>query len=232
MARLFFSPEKRTGGRLDWQSRGGTVVMDFGLEARTRSDKRQRVVERVVFAPPDEIPELGPIQHHLPDVAILQLKRERGAYLPEPLPLLTGVEPQPNQELLIIGHPSKDLRYPEQGQVGEALKVVFGAQYGLKRVAPGQYNRLPNPTGSALRSGARSVAHRLAHDASTLGGNSGSPVLLLAPGAGCLGLHYAGQVANEPTDEANWAQDFFALKDVPNTVPGQPPTLGDFFSRV
>jgi hypothetical protein len=236
VARLFFSYERRTGGGLDWQSRGGTVVMDFGLEAQTRSDKRQRVVQRVVFAPPDEIPVEGPIQHNLPDVAILQLKKEPGAYLPEPLPLLNEVEPQPHQDLLIIGHPSKDRRYPEQGKVGEALKVVFGAQYGLKRVAPGEYKRLSNSVGltagAGLRSGIRGVTHRLAHDASTLGGNSGSPVLLLAPEAGCLGLHYAGQVANEPTDEANWAHDFFALNDVPNTVPGQPLTLGAFLSRV
>ncbi len=71
--------------------------------------------------------------------------------------------------------------------------TLFGNRYGVKRLAPGTVNR---PMGSLPGDDRHWV---FGHDATTLGGNSGSAVLAWADGA--FGLHFAG--ASVDTNDAH-----------------------------
>ena len=71
------------------------------------------------------------------------------------------------------------------------LEQLFQSTFGCKRLAPGEIQL------------ARSAVHTwtLAHDASTLGGNSGSAVLVAGREGLAAGLHYGGTRA-DPRE--NW----------------------------
>ena len=77
-----------------------------------------------------------------------------------------------------IGYPAADSRIPEQ----ELMSRLFGDKYNVKRLSPGQILRLDNDL--------------VMHDCSTLGGNSGSPIVDLATGD-VLGLHFSGVFLRE-----------------------------------
>ena len=62
------------------------------------------------------------------------------------------------------------------------MNRLFGDKYNVKRLAPGQVMRVEDEL--------------LMHDCSTLGGNSGSPIVDLATGE-VLGLHFSGVFLRE-----------------------------------
>ncbi|MDR5753015.1 MULTISPECIES: trypsin-like peptidase domain-containing protein [unclassified Caballeronia] len=63
---------------------------------------------------------------------------------------------------------------------------LFGQAYGFKRVAPGVVHR------SSGTIGGDEIGWVFGHDATTLGGNSGSGVFAWHDGGGAFGLHFAG----------------------------------------
>lgn len=77
-----------------------------------------------------------------------------------------------------VGYPAADSRLPEQ----DLMSRLFGDKYNVKRLAPGQVMRLEDDL--------------VMHDCSTLGGNSGSPIVDLATGE-VLGLHFSGVFLRE-----------------------------------
>lgn len=106
-----------------------------------------------------------------PDVAFLRLKRD--SRTPSPPPLALSDEAKPDMFVATIGYPARDSRIPDQALVTR----IFGDVYEKKRLAPGQLTAVN--------------ADEVEHDCSTLGGNSGSPVIDLSSGA-VVGLHYSG----------------------------------------
>jgi V8-like Glu-specific endopeptidase len=109
-----------------------------------------------------------------PDLAFLRVQPQSGSdRLADPIPLARG-KPQTDQFVAAIGYPARDSRVPDQALVTR----IFGDIYDKKRLAPGAL--LDSPSEDLL-----------AHDCSTLGGNSGSVVLNLATGE-AVGLHRAG----------------------------------------
>jgi hypothetical protein len=108
-----------------------------------------------------------------PDMAFLQVDRGSGSdRLSDPIPIATR-PPQADDFVAAIGYPARDSRVPDHALVAR----VFGDIYDKKRLAPGQL---------------RAVEVRLVtHDASTLGGNSGSVLVDLKTGE-AVGLHRAG----------------------------------------
>jgi V8-like Glu-specific endopeptidase len=108
-----------------------------------------------------------------PDVAYLRVKRPsfgRRA-LATPIPLAEAV--QPDQFVVTIGYPARDPRVPDQ----RLVQQIFGDVYEKKRLAPGQVTDVG--------------PEEMQHDCSTLGGNSGSPVIDLRTGE-AVGLHFSG----------------------------------------
>ena len=107
-----------------------------------------------------------------PDVAFLRVKRPAGRRgLAAPIPLAEA--PRPDDFVVTIGYPARDPRVPDQ----RLVQRIFGDVYEKKRLAPGQIKDVG--------------PDELQHDCSTLGGNSGSPVINLQTGE-AVGLHFSG----------------------------------------
>lgn len=107
-----------------------------------------------------------------PDVAFLRVIRPATARpLPPAIKLAESVTE--DEFVATIGYPARDSRVPDQ----DLVLRIFGDVYEKKRLAPGQVIRID--------------ADELQHDCSTLGGNSGSPVMNLQTGE-AVGLHFSG----------------------------------------
>jgi len=127
----------------------------------------------------DEIERHAPVPiagvsavHPSADVVVLALAAD-GPHAG--LPVRAGPAPAAGAALLVVGYPRADERTPL------FASAVYADLYGVKRAAPGEV------TGGD--------DERLFHDASTLGGNSGSPVLDLETAA-VVGVHATGHFAH------------------------------------
>ena len=109
----------------------------------------------------------------------MALLRITGDDLPSALPL-AAAEAEADQLVALIGYPAYDSRNDPDDQAR-----YFRDLYEVKRFAPG------------LVMQALGGRRALTHDCTSLGGNSGSPLISLADGT-VVGLHFAGQygVAN------------------------------------
>lgn len=105
-----------------------------------------------------------------PDVAFLRIT---GQNLPTPLPLAHS-DAVKDDIVALVGYPAFDDRNDIQ-----AMAKYFRNLYNVKRYAPGRITQ-------ALAAG---VA--LQHDCTSLGGNSGSPLIRLSDGT-VVGLHFSG----------------------------------------
>ena len=103
-----------------------------------------------------------------PDMAFLRVH----APGVEPIPLASR-PPADETSVAVVGYPDRDPRDNPK----HLMVSFFGDTFGVKRMAPGRVM-----TGDAWA---------LEHDASTLGGNSGSVVLAMETGE-AVGLHFAG----------------------------------------
>jgi V8-like Glu-specific endopeptidase len=98
------------------------------------------------------------------------------------------------RDIVVIGYPAKDWRSDLELQ-----DRIFGGIYGVKRLQPG-----------VLRDRARirsfdNLVNALTHDASTLGGNAGSPIIDVETGS-VIGIHFAGEYL-----KANYGVPMFEL---------------------
>jgi len=144
------------------------AYLDWWQEYRQSEESRFRV-EEIIWIEPDESV----------DVALLHISGtgEDGEEAPPPVTLMTGEEiAQLNVGawIAVIGYPAYDSR----NDAGDQQRIFDGI-YNVKRLAPGQVTAF---AGNEL----------LQHDATTLGGNSGSVVVDLASGK-ALALHFGGE---------------------------------------
>ncbi len=107
-----------------------------------------------------------------PDVAFLRVRKSTFGP-PLPPPILLAEDKIEEEIVATIGYPAKDARVPDQ----DLVRRIFGDVYEKKRLAPGQVKLVHEED--------------LEHDCSTLGGNSGSPVVSLGSGK-AVGLHFSG----------------------------------------
>jgi S1-C subfamily serine protease len=113
-----------------------------------------------------------------PDFAFLRVERTGPSGGLSPSLRTAGAAAQAQQYVAAVGYPAADSRIPEQ----DLMSRLFGDKYNVKRLAPGQVMRLADEL--------------VMHDCSTLGGNSGSPIVDLATGD-VLGLHFSGVFLRE-----------------------------------
>ena len=159
-----------------------------------RLDKGQAVVrfQREYNTVPDEKPV--PIESVVEvsktlDIALFKLEKTTFADGRKTIPF--NLEPAGDDEAVVaVGYPCDDSRNPL------FVKPLFGEQFGVKRAAPG------------LITGADGEYYY--HDCSTLGGNSGSPLLSMKD-ASLVGLHHEGKFTyrNEAI-KTKLVQDFLA----------------------
>lgn len=153
--------------RRAYDGRAVRATLDWRREYLQPEESRFEVVKVLWIEPDDSV-----------DVALLQLAEQ--GYDGEPLPLAIELMSQEELELAgvggwmaVIGYPARDSRNDAADQ-----QRIFDGIYDVKRLAVGQLTAI-SPDG---------VVH---HDATTLGGNSGSVVLDLASGKAAA-LHFGG----------------------------------------
>ncbi|MFC7496302.1 MULTISPECIES: trypsin-like serine peptidase [unclassified Nocardioides] len=123
------------------------------------------------------------------DLALLRVAPSNGtASLPEPL-TLTAQQPSEveGRAVYVLGYPAWDGRRNDPGDMAR----IFQEIYNVKRLQPG---RLTVSFDSNLL---------LRHDCSTLGGNSGSPVIDLETNQ-VLGLHFGGRYLQGNSAVPSW----------------------------
>ena len=108
------------------------------------------------------------------DVALARVRAPSAdaGFAVAPLPLAEK-DGETDETVAVVGYPARDSRND-----AAAMERYFKGLYNVKRFAPGL---LMAPTGPRV----------LGHDCTTLGGNSGSPVISLDSGH-VVGLHFAG----------------------------------------
>ena len=166
-----FAESDGAGGFAFNVSHDGSVTradLDF-LREHQRPDELVFRLQKVLWIEPSQA------GHH--DVALLSAgaKGSDGEAQPTPVKLMTDAEfaaVHPDRWLAVIGYPAFSPFNDAQDQ-----QRIFQGAFGVKRLQPG----LTRPSGDGL----------LFHDATTLGGNSGSLVLDLETGK-VAALHFGG----------------------------------------
>jgi hypothetical protein len=170
------------------------VTIDFGHEFRARDSVNPRALKRVLFVGAKAIDPFS-IDHGRLDLAVIELQEAKPA---ERLQQYLAVDespdwPQVEQTVYIIGYPGRPAAGSENITL---LEKLFKQTFGCKRLAPGLVTVSPADLPASPRD------WTTGHDATTLGGNSGSAVLVLSREQIVAGLHYGGTRANP---RVNWA---------------------------
>jgi hypothetical protein len=179
--RLPFQMQRTERG---FRIRDGASV-DFVAESGSAHTNRCRIIEAVIPG------EDGPDYQRL-DAAVLKLEPLPDAEVPAAVPVRADPDGPAGMlfSFCVVGFPGAPLY---SGGIHEGVDwtwvntTLFGNRYGVKRLAPGTAHR---PLGSFEDDPRRWV---FGHDPTTLGGNSGSPLLnWLDTTPGGFGLHFAG----------------------------------------
>jgi V8-like Glu-specific endopeptidase len=166
------------------------IAIDFGHEYEAQDSIEPRRVKGIVFAAPKRIE--GGIDHAKLDLALLDI--EPAAPAQEPLALDMSKDwGTPEKGVFICGYPG-DPGWSAPDSLS-LLEQLFQLTYGHKRLAPGLVTTGPDELADSPRK------WTLGHDATTLGGNSGSAVLVLGRETLVAGLHFGGRVS-DPRE--NW----------------------------
>lgn len=143
--------------------------------------------------------------HALWDVLLCELDRPL-AVVPPPLEPDLDWTHDPDEPMAVLGYPVTQGFVPEGLEDSGGLATIFEGELGVRRICPGLCLGAPPAQAPAATTHVEAEALMLRHDASTLGGNSGSPIFSLRTGR-VVGLHTSGGQfvvgGNAATDEAN-----------------------------
>lgn len=192
-----------------WILKAGEPIIDFGREANSQK-KQCHFIRSIRIAGPDPIN----MQYNpkLLDAAILEIEpiSIEGIACPPPVTVMspTHRDAKSGGEIISIGYPASPQFEPANlpsdvkvVDVLDALKRTFNLIYGVKRASPG---RILAQLGR-INDGNRGWV--FSHDASTLGGASGSLVVKCQDGQVLgVGLHFAGEIL-----KANYAHGLGAI---------------------
>jgi hypothetical protein len=179
------------------------VAQEFCLRDGERWTFRPGVTTRVDFlrergsatALEFEITEaIGVHDRH--DLALLRVEgaSSDGQPLPDPLSVAASEPAElPGRDVYVVGYPALDSRRNEP----EPIRRIFADVYDVKRLQPGK------------TVGYSTEYSAIQHDCSTLGGNSGSPVVDLETNH-VIGLHFGGRYG-----VGNYAVPLWALAEDP-----------------
>jgi endonuclease G len=185
----------------------GFRVTPNGKRMRMRVDFREEYLQTVTFdAEIAEILFVAEPVNSEPDLAFIRLK-SNGVPLPPPMPLFAGTLSN-GQKLAVIGYPAEDSR---NGAADQAR--IFSNIFDAKRIAPGE---VTGTDGNFV----------FTHDCSTLGGNSGSPIIDIETGT-VVGLHFAGEyLLDNYAVRASKIREYLERID-PEAVIASPPPIPD-----
>jgi hypothetical protein len=180
-----------SGTGREWSLLGGRCTIDFLMEYGG-SRTSQFDITGVAYGGPQTIGETLDIGKL--DLALLTVRspNDEGELLPQPLHLTKSLAAsQRMAEVYMVGYPARPSALPrgtspEEIQLIDTLKRIFRMRYGFKRLALGA---ITHPLGKVPND---PVPWAIGHDATTLGGNSGSCVVGLDEETTVLGLHFGG----------------------------------------
>jgi len=180
------------------------VAVQFGHEVRNPLPERRFPIRRVVSVGGEGADKYLDAATQLNfdglDFAVLELEPVPGRPFPRPLPVARGDDLMTQGALATAGRAVYLVGYPGRsgGTTPELFERIFAGVKSFKRLSPGEIMASPGQVPNDPRNWV------ITHDASTLGGNSGSAVVdLETHGPTCLALHFAGQPGRQ-----NWAYAF------------------------
>jgi len=183
-------------------------TINFGEEFRAIENLNTRSLTKVIFTGAEPIvPDT--IDHNKLDLAIIELNDVEDDYIPKSI-LAFDADPMWAQEgnsIYTIGYPANPGTDGLVNYGSDVLQLLFDSMYGYKRIAPGDI----------ITSSGKQYVGRLVHDASTLGGNSGSLVVAVGREFAAAGIHYGGR-SSIPRE--NWAHILGSQLDKPNGLSG------------
>jgi hypothetical protein len=174
-----------------WVLLSDEITIDFAEEPSSRTAASRFKVKSVIGAGEEEIDE-DLIDFSKLDAALLEVESQNGAgtALPGASALVRDqTKAERPRELMVIGYPARPSTLPldQSGGIDTGvtarLNQLFGTDYGTKYAAPGQVIGIE---GWVLK-----------HDATTLGGSSGSCVIGLDTPTQVIGLHFGGHWLKE-----------------------------------
>jgi V8-like Glu-specific endopeptidase len=178
----------------------GEPSITFDADPKNHRARQFRLQRKVLQAGAEHIDPFA-LDYNKLDYAILECEPHQSLPFPEPLQL------ESDDDKVAVGRPLYVLGYPAKPKPGlyqsSVLQLLFKYRYGVKRFAPGEIDR---ELGTATDNTGETV---FTHDATTLGGNSGSCVVDLGnDGRLVVGLHFAGRALT-----ANYAHSNARLRE-------------------
>lgn len=198
--------EVTNGAQSKWVLSFNDVTIDF---SETADGSARFRVKSIIAAGPEPIE--NQVRFHRLDMALLEVETTNaaGKKLPSPLALIKSrPELLEKGDMFTIGYPARpstsSMIDPETQtfslEVSKRLGQIFNLKFGRKYLSPGIVDR-PTAPGD--------LRHWVfTHDATTLGGNSGSIVVRMMDVLGAAGLHFGGA-----TLTANYAHSLAAVKE-------------------
>ncbi len=192
--------------------------IDFGHEYNPKTARPipRRRLKRVVFSGPTVI--TSTIDHAKLDLALIEIEGPAAGEA-ELMPLAVDVTPSPalaGREVFVAGYPAKPPFGADAPTLVEQL-FLHHATFGCKRIAPGY----------TIASTVPEIAPwTVSHDATTLGGNSGSVMFVMGRETAAAALHYGGTRA---APRENWSHSLGLVLDVIDPMAGK--TLREVFKE-
>jgi len=195
----FAAPVPRRNDPQGWVMTADTVTIDFADEPSSATAASRFRIKGVIGAGPSDIEE-DLIDFTDLDAALLEVETSNAAgnELPGPVGLVRDMtKADARRQIFVVGYPARPASLPrtESGSIDEEvakrLGVLFGSDYGAKYLSPGEV---------ALPAGGLSGDTRawtITHDATTLGGSSGSCVIGFDEPVSVVGLHFGGSWMRE-----------------------------------
>lgn len=188
-----------------WVFKQGAHI-DFGHEFRAQQSVNPRNLIKLIYCGPQFI-DPRQVNHNKLDLALIELEPVPDDMVP--LHILQWDDSmawvKEGNKIWIIGYPGDPGAAGIVNYSASLLERLFQSLYGYKRLAPGEI----------LSKVTANQPLTADHDATTLGGNSGSLVVVAGLETFASGLHYGGEL-NDPRQ--NWAHVLgLALEKISDT---------------
>jgi hypothetical protein len=189
----FAAPTPRKNNPTNWVLTEPRVTIDFADEPDPAAPDMRFTVESVVGAGDNDI-DFSEIDFRKLDAALLRVGQASLTGKPLPPALSLSSESKSvnlQQEVFCVGYPARPSDFPSDStgeinmDVVHRLAELFGTDFGTKYFAPGRIAKAPGWPGDTQ-------GWVFTHDATTLGGNSGSCVVGTDGKLRVVGLHFGG----------------------------------------